>query len=136
MDIARLKHQHTDILARIDALRKLAHDGVEKNARLIAQQVKQLGAVVTLHLAIEDRIVYPAARKSDDERVALLGERYQEEMTGIANAYIRFTSRWSDEKHVSAEPNEFRRAANTVLKEVYQRMRREDAEFYPVIERL
>ena len=136
MDIERLKHQHADILTRIDKLRELAHAGVQKNAKLIAQQVKQLGAVVNLHLAIEDRIVYPAAQKSDDAHVAQLGERYQHEMTGIANAYIRFTSKWSDEKNVVGEPDEFRQAANTVLKNVYQRMRREDHEFYPVIETL
>lgn len=134
MDIDRFKHQHVDILRRIDALRKLTHDGIVENSYAIAQQVKDLGKVVTLHLAIEDRILYPAVRKAADADIAAMGETYQEEMKGIANPYIRFTHKWSDPAQVAAQPDSFRDAANTVLKNVYQRMQRENHEFYPAIE--
>lgn len=134
MDIDRFKHQHVDILQRIDALRQLAHSGILSNSYAIAQQVKDLGKVVTLHLAIEDRILYPAVQKAEDPDIAAMGAAYQEEMKGIANRYIRFTNQWSNPAKVAAEPDEFRDAANTVLKEVYQRMQRENREFYPAIE--
>ncbi|NLC36180.1 MAG: hemerythrin domain-containing protein [Alcaligenaceae bacterium] len=136
MDIQRFKHQHVDILQRIDALRKLAHGGIQTNSHTIAQQVQDLGKVVNLHLAIEDRILYPAVRKTADARIAAMGQAYQEEMKGIANRYIRFTNTWSDPARVAAEPDAFRDAANTVLKMVYQRMQRENREFYPAIENI
>ncbi|NYT25664.1 hemerythrin domain-containing protein [Alcaligenaceae bacterium] len=136
MEIDRFKHQHVDILQRIDALRALAHGGIEKNASLIAEQVHGLGTVVKLHLAIEDRILYPAVRKAQDARIAAMGETYQEEMKGIANACIRFTMKWSDSGRVAGEPESFRSEANTVLKDVYQRMQRENREFYPAIEQM
>lgn len=136
MDIDRFKHQHVDILQRIDTLRKLAHSGILSNSYEIAQQVKDLGKVVTLHLAIEDRILYPAVQKAPDATIAAMGAAYQEEMKGIANRYIRFTNQWSNPERLAAEPDEFREAANTVLKEVYQRMQRENREFYPAIEQM
>jgi len=136
MDIDRFKNQHVEILARIDQLRKLVHAGIEANVYAIAQQVKDLGTVVKLHLAIEDRILYPAVRQAPDARIAAMGEAYQNEMKGIANEYIRFTTKWSDPKHVAADPESFRAAANVVLKNVYQRMQRENREFYPAIERM
>lgn len=136
MDIDRFKHQHTDILQRIDALRKLTHGGVAANSHSIAQQLKELGKVVTLHLAIEDRILYPAVQKAEDAHIASMGAAYQEEMKGIANGYIRFTQKWSDAARLASEPEAFREAANTVLKNVYLRMQRENREFYPAIERL
>lgn len=136
MDIDRFKHQHVEILQRIDTLRQLAHSGILSNSYSIAQQVKDLGKVVTLHLAIEDRILYPAVQKAEDAAIAAMGTAYQEEMKGIANRYIRFTNKWSDPARVAAEPDEFRAAANAVLKDVYQRMQRENREFYPAIERL
>lgn len=136
MDIDRFKHQHVDILQRIDALRKLTHAGIAENSRAIAQQVRDLGKVVTLHLAIEDRILYPAVRKAPDARIAAMGETYQEEMKDIANPYIRFTHKWSDPAQVAADPDSFRDAANSVLKNVYQRMQRENMEFYPAIEQM
>lgn len=136
MDINRFKHQHDDILQRIGRLRKLAHAGIEVNSFPIAQEVQALGKVVTLHLAIEDRILYPAVQKAEDSRIAAMGVAYQEEMKGIANRYVRFTNQWSDAAKVAAEPEAFREAANTVLKDVWQRMQRENHEFYPAIERM
>jgi len=136
MDIERFKRQHVDILQRIDALRMLVHGGIQANAQAIARGVNDLGTVVKLHLAIEDRILYPAVRQGPDAEVAAMAETYQEEMKGIASAYIRFTSKWSDSELVAAEPESFRAAANSVLKDVYQRMQRENREFYPAIERV
>lgn len=136
MDIERFKSQHVEILSRIDALRKLVHAGIESNVDAIAQQIKDLGTVVKLHLAIEDRILYPAVRQSPDAAISAMGNAYQNEMQGIANEYIRFTSKWSDPKQLAADPESFRAAANHVLKNVYQRMQRENHEFYPAIERM
>lgn len=136
MDIDRFKHQHVDILERIDALRALVRNGIEKNAQFIAQQVHDLGTVVKLHLAIEDRILYPAVRKAKEAKIAAMGDVYQEEMKGIANTYIRFTAKWSDAARVAEEAEGFRADANIVLKSVYQRMQRENREFYPAIEQM
>jgi hypothetical protein len=136
MDIDRFKHQHVDILARIDALRRLAHQGVENNSAAIADHVAKLGSVVKLHLAIEDRILYPSVRRAADPGIAQLAEAYQEEMKGIAFEYQRFTKKWSSAAYVANEPEAFRVAANTALREVYLRMQRENQEFYPAIEAL
>ncbi|HLU79648.1 MAG TPA: hemerythrin domain-containing protein [Burkholderiaceae bacterium] len=136
MDIDRFKRQHVDILQRIRQLRILAHAGIPANAPRIAQGVADLGKVVTLHLAIEDRIMYPTVRQSADPELAAMGASYQEEMKGIANRYLRFTEQWSKADKVAAEPEAFRSAANSVLKDVFLRMQRENHEFYPAIERL
>ncbi len=136
MDIERFKNQHVEILARIDGLANLVHAGIEQNVDAIAQHVKDLGTIVKLHLAIEDRILYPAVRQAADASIAAMGEAYQSEMTGIANEYIRFTTKWSDPKQLAADPESFRASANVVLKNVYQRMQRENREFYPAIENM
>lgn len=134
MDIDRFKHQHVDILQRIDELRSLARKGIETNAQAIAQRVADLGKLVTLHLAIEDRIMYPTVRKAADPKLAAMGAAYQEEMKGIANRYLRFTEHWSKAQNVASEPEGFRSAANNVLRDVYLRMQRENQEFYPAVE--
>ena len=136
MDIDRFKQQHDEILRRIDTLRRLTHAGVSHNAKSIAEEVRALGKVVTLHLAIEDRILYPAVQKASNAELAAMGAAYQDEMKGIANRYIRFTNQWSDALKLAANPDAFRDDANTVLKDVYLRMQRENHEFYPAIESL
>lgn len=134
MDIDRFKHQHVEILQGIAELRRLAHAGIQSNARAIAARVAALSSVVKLHLAIEDRILYPAVQNTGNARLADMGRDYQDDMKGIASQYIAFSRRWSQADAVAAQPEAFREDANTILKTVYQRMQRENTEFYPAIE--
>lgn len=136
MDIDRFKHQHVDILTGIAVLRKLAHQGVEDHAVDIAHELKVLSTIVTSHLAIEDRILYPSIRRSGDTDMADMAQSYQDDMKGIANAFINFARRWSNATTLAKRPDDFRAEANSVLKNVHERMLRENREFYPAIEAL
>lgn len=134
MDIERFKHQHVEILEGIANLRKLAQAGIKENAQQIAQAVAGLSSVVKLHLAIEDRILYPALQNGSNKQLAEMGAAYQEEMKGIATAYIAFSRRWSSAVAIVDQVEQFRADANAVLKNVYMRMQKENTEFYPAIE--
>src|SRR5690606_29604327 len=94
MDIDRFKHQHVEILEVIAKLRSYTHAGIEKNAAQIAAGIVALRSVVKLHLAIEDRILYPALQNDKSQKLAEMGRAYQEDMKGIASAYIAFSRRW------------------------------------------
>src|SRR5690554_4037375 len=135
MDIERFKQQHVEILQGIASLRKSTHAGIAENAAEIAKQIKALGSLVTLHLAIEDRILYPSLQQGSDERLAEMGRAYQEDMKGIANGFIAFARKWSVAKTVTEQAEEFRAEANAVLKVLHLRMQKENTEFYPAIER-
>lgn len=136
MDIDRFKDHHIKIITGIDALRSLAREGVKERARDIAQELGALARLVTQHLAVEDRILYPTLAQSGNERIAAMSTRYQEEMKGIAFKFINFARRWSDAAHLTKEPDGFRAEANTVLRGVYERIQRENREFYPSVEQL
>ena len=134
MNIERFKQQHRDILTRIDTLRTLTHAGISENAGEIATAIVSLSRIITQHLAIEDRILYPMLQTSQNSALAEMGKRYQEEMTHIANPFIAFARQWNTAAALKNDPEGFRSNANTVLKRVYDRMRKEDTEFYPTIE--
>lgn len=134
MDIKRFKSEHEAIINGIDRLRRLSHAGIVQNASEIARRLTELNALITRHLAVEDRILYPAVQSSADPRLASMGKAYQEEMTGIANAYIAFGRRWSAIASLQEDPDGFRLAANTILRTVYERLQKENREFYPAVE--
>ena len=136
MNIDKFKQQHLAILAAIDGLRELARAGVVPQARAIAQQIVAMSGVIKLHLAVEQRYLYPAAQASGVASVARLGRQYESEMHGIAGAYLDFAGRWNTAARLELEPEAFRCEANSVLHALYQRMRREDHELYPAIEAL
>lgn len=134
MNIDRFKDQHLEILEAISQLRRCAHAGVAENAGQIAQRVVAMSAVIKLHLAAEDRTLYPALGAGDDAELARLGRRFQAEMATIASDYQAFARRWNTAAQLRADPDGFRADANRVLRTVHERMRREDRDFYPAIE--
>lgn len=56
-------------------------------------------------------------------------------MVSIAEAYFGLSRRWNTATQVRADAPGFRADANRVLKQVFERMQRENHEFYPAIER-
>lgn len=134
MNIDKFKHQHAAILADIAALRRHVQGGIAANAELIAQRIVAMSGNIKLHLAVEDRVLYPTLRTSGDLALARMSAQYQGEMDGIVAAYMAFAARWNTASRVADEPDAFRADANTVLRTLYERMRREDREFYPAVE--
>ena len=136
MNIDKFKQEHVAILSAIDQLRTLARAGVASQSQAIAAQIVAMSGMIKLHLAVEQRYLYPAAQACGLATVARLGRQYESEMHGIAGAYLDFAGRWNTPVRLAAEPEAFRSEANTVLHALYQRMRREDRELYPAVEAL
>lgn len=134
MNIDKFKQQHVDILACISALRDLVKSGIRDNAAEISRMIIAMSSTIKLHLAVEDTILYPALQNAKNPALAAMGKRFQDEMTSIAMAYLGFARKWNTPATVSGNPEQFRADANSVLKVLYERMRREDTDFYPVIE--
>ena len=55
-------------------------------------------------------------------------------MASIASAYDAFARRWNRAESVRRDAQAFRNEANVVLRRVFERMQREDHDFYPRIE--
>ena len=134
MNIDKFKHQHADIMSNISALRRLAQAGVAQNAADIARLIVSMSSTIKLHLAVEDQMLYPALQRGDNAELARMGRQYQSEMTSIASAYDAFARRWNTADGVRRDAQGFRNEANVVLRRVFERMQREDREFYPRIE--
>ncbi|EHK66649.1 hemerythrin domain-containing protein [Achromobacter arsenitoxydans] len=134
MNIDKFKQQHVDILEGIASLRKLALAGVARNAAEIARGIVAMSATIKLHLAVEDRALYPAVARSADADLARQGREFQAEMDAIAAAYEAFARRWNNARSLELDERGFRDDANTVLRRVHERMQRENRDLYPRIE--
>lgn len=134
MNIDKFKHQHTQILDCVSELRQLVRNGIGANALRIAGRIVAMSSVIKLHLAVEDRVLYPALQASNNAALARMSKLYQGEMHGIARAYLEFAGKWNTATQVQQEPEQFRSEANIVLKILFDRMKREDTEFYPAID--
>src|SRR3546814_3633897 len=131
MEIDRFKHQHVEILQGIADLRKFAHAGIKENAYEIVRQLGALTSVVSLHLAIEDRILYPRLQKGENQHLADMSGSYRQEMKGIANAYITFARKWGKVAVVAEKAEQFRKEAKVALKTCHTRLQKENTKSYP-----
>ena len=134
MNIEKFKDDHVAVMTSVTRLKELSKAGISENADAIAKTLVNMSAVIKLHLAAEDQYVYPTLAKSSDPSVAQMGKKYQDEMGGLATAYMGFVSRWNLGSKVSADPEGFRAEANEVLKALHQRIQKENQEFYPLVE--
>lgn len=134
MNIEKFKHQHMDILGNISALRLLSQAGVAKNAAHIAKLIVSMSSTIKLHLAIEDQALYPTLQRSANPELARMGQQYQKDMGPIAQSYEAFAKRWNRSESVRRDEQGFRDDVNRVLRMVYERMQRENRDFYPRIE--
>ncbi|HKR76094.1 MAG TPA: hemerythrin domain-containing protein [Rhodanobacter sp.] len=136
MDIERFKREHVDLLAAVTSLRGLVQHGVGEQAEAIHRQLAAMSSAIKLHLAAEDRVLYPALMKAADPAVAQAGRQFQEEMGGLAATYLAFATRWNLTGKIAADPQGFRDDANGVFKALHLRVQRENRELYPLAERL
>lgn len=134
MNLDKYKHQHVSILGSIQRLRELAHAGIQEHAEAIAHGIVSMSSIIKLHLAVEDRALYPVLQNSSNTDLARLGQRYQHEMGAIAQEYEKFSRRWNQPWSLRQDPEAFRKDANHVLRMVHERIQKENCDFYPRIE--
>ena len=134
MNIDKFKHQHEEILDAISSLRTLVQTGIASHAAEIAQRIIAISSIIKLHLAVEDRFLYPTLEDSDDRTLKQMGRLYRDEMQTISKAYIAFAVKWNTPSPLMEQPEQFRSEANVVLKLLHDRIKREDRDFYPAIE--
>lgn len=133
MNIDKFKTDHAAILGGIQRLRDLTQRGVSASDE-IADALVKFSTTIRLHLAAEDKFLYPSLNKSDDPQIVALSQRFEKEMAHIADQFMAFARNWNLGRKIAADFEGFRRAANTTLKPVWDRMQQENSDFYPRIE--
>ncbi|GLQ48423.1 hypothetical protein GCM10007862_34740 [Dyella lipolytica] len=136
MNIEHFKREHVELLASVTKLRELVQSGVQEHAQAILGQLIAMSAVIKLHLAAEDRVLYPALLQATDPQIAQTGKRFQDEMGDLAQVYAAFASRWNLATKIGQDPDGFRRDANDVFKALHLRVQRENRELYPLAEQI
>lgn len=136
MNTSRIKSDHDALYASMEALRGLVRAGVAGNAGALFAELKKLDATIKLHLAIEDRMLYPALANASDPQVAAIGKRFQHEMGGLATAYEDFAAHWDTTARIAADPDRFGQEAIGLLDALHARIQHEDSELLPLAEAL
>jgi hypothetical protein len=102
------------------------------DAERLYRLLRQFDAILTEHLASEDRSLYPDMLASSDRRTAALASRFCEEMGGLTKDYAVFAARWSSAQALLDAPDAFQRDWTDLQGSLAFRIQRENAELYPL----
>lgn len=130
------RQHHAEVRRLIAAISdRLDAEEIARDSAPIAAVIRELFGKFTLHLAMEDGILYPEMRAAGEPAVSETARRFQEEMGGLKSEFGRFKGRWPTRAAIAADPKGFVEETRSLLKALTTRIRREDEELYPLADR-
>ncbi|MDQ8756119.1 hemerythrin domain-containing protein [Sphingosinicella sp. LHD-64] len=131
MNVEDLRAQHEGIM-RIAAELRTAVERGDKLQPVAALRWRLARELIT-HLAIEDRLFYPALMRSADAEAVRVAARLRDETGSFAADFTAYMARWNDLR-VAREWEAFRTETKTILDALADRITREDQALYPLAE--
>jgi hemerythrin-like domain-containing protein len=129
-----LRKQHAEI---VEAVREidagLDPQRLVKSAGEIRSRLSALIGKLSIHLAIEDKSLYPSIEKHADARVREIGVKYASEMAGVKPAVEAFSRKWS-EAAIAKDAAAFCAETKKLFAVLADRIKRENTELYPLLE--
>lgn len=96
--------------------------------------LSRLAGTLSVHLAMEDNALYPRLAARADGPLKALASRYAEEMGGIHADFTSYLSRWRAASAIARDTEAFLAETVDVLAALRERIDREDAELYPLVD--
>jgi len=131
------RKQHVEILSAAREINALLSDDLSaEGAATIRPLLSKLAGLVTLHLAMEDRSLYPTLAAHPDATVRATAKRYSDEMAPIAAVFADYMKNWQTTMQMRADPAGFAAASKAVFNALSKRIHFEHKELYPAFDQL
>jgi hemerythrin-like domain-containing protein len=130
---ALLRQQHAELLAlagRISGLLAPCFDANE-----VRSLVSLLVARLRVHLAIEDRVLYPQLAEHRDPAVRQLAGALAAEVGDLWARVEQYRDSWPSWPAVERRPDAFAEETRQLLERLGERIERENSELYELLER-
>jgi Hemerythrin HHE cation binding domain len=134
-ELIKLREDHA-VLARI--FRRLGEiveqPGAPPQLELFELR-RELVSTLLAHLKLEDWALYPRLIESGDPEVSETGREFQQEMGGLAPAFLAYCDKWTAGA-IGADWAGYCAETRTILEALMTRVTRENRELLPLLERL
>jgi hemerythrin-like domain-containing protein len=132
-----LRKQHAEILSIAREINEQLGAVIsESDAAQIRRQLSKMHGLVGLHLAIEDKSLYPSILTSGDADARELATSYMREMGDLSLAFERHVKKWHSTALITASAAEFTEQTKAVFNALSKRIHRENTQLYPIADAL
>lgn len=133
MDMTELRRQHDEIS---HIAHRLAHATADRTTPRSVGAIRwQLARQLMAHLALEDRILYPALQRAGDDRTRTAAATLQAETGALAESFSRYMTAWSDDR-VAREWADFCVETQAIIRALSERVDRENRSLYPLADKI
>lgn len=134
---APLRAQHDELLALAgELLPWLEAERVAGQAEQVHALLGRFLALVNVHLALEDKLLYARLVTHERRDVAELARRFTAEWGSLRTTAKELERRWDGPAKLRARPTEFVSEVGAALASTRARIERENAEIYDLADRL
>ena len=133
----QLQQQHYELLDIASALSlHLQLNRIAETAEALNELLTSLGGRLRIHLAMEDRGLYPLLLEGQDEAAKKLAREFMEDAVGFAARLRKYLLRWSMPHLIAEHPRDFARETRDLLQELSSRIECEEKELYPLLQKV
>ncbi|MGI5070774.1 hemerythrin domain-containing protein [Treponema pectinovorum] len=126
--------KHRIVQEYLQTIDKLAKQGVKENAAEIALNINKMTGIIKMHLASEDKLLYPELLASKSENVKKITKQYMDEMGDLYKAYGNFAEEFRTPSKIEENSQKFVESFKAVEAALNTRIAREEKELYPLAE--
>lgn len=133
----RFRQQHNELLGLAGELQ--AHLNVTELSTDATAARKALGSLMgklTMHLAIEDKVMYPELIAHENRTVSDIAKRFSTEMKSTAQQVVSYSNKWATPSAIKANAEEFIKETKQVIGILADRIKRENQELYAAADRV
>lgn len=134
MYLELLNEHHASIRALLKTLDAASSEAaVTAHAEEISRAISRLAGLLSVHLAAEDKFLYPSLARSNDEKIRTTSAHFAEEMGDLANVFLSYKEDWMTPTKIRQDPAACLAATKNVLAALRERLGREDEQLYPLL---
>jgi hypothetical protein len=123
------RQAHRELLDLIDGLTpQLVPTELKRSAEQTRSLLSKIAGKLTIHLAMEDRALYPRLTSHDNQELRQLAEIFESEMGGFDAAFKSYLQRWPTPEAIQANSVRFVSDTQEMFAALRERISREDVQ--------
>lgn len=132
--VDKLKNQHSELKKIIANLSDLLHpDIIKSNSIELASMLTKFSSKMNLHLALEDKILYPNLISHSDRKISQKAKIFMKEMGNIKKEFGIYINRWRFSSNINSIPMDFINESHSIFEVLSKRIKREDEDLFPLL---
>lgn len=131
------RRQHQELLRIAKEMADSADVGrLSRDAAPMRTLLSSLAGQLTVHLAMEDNVMYPRLLKHKDGQIRTMATAYLDEMGGIKAVFNAYVERWPTATAIQVNPTDFITETEGFLAALSIRISKENNQLYAMVDAL